>query len=90
LQQLFMLNSPFVQEQAAALAQRLKAESAGGTAKDRIERAYRLLYGRKPNDDELAWALEFTGVSNDAEAPDEAWQQYAHVLLAGNEFLFVD
>src|SRR5581483_12078149 len=39
LQQLFTLNSPFVQRQAAALARRLKAEAPGGS-EERSRRAY--------------------------------------------------
>src|SRR5205823_13600085 len=39
LQQLFVLNSPFIQQQAAGLARRLKAEAPRG-AESRIQRAY--------------------------------------------------
>src|SRR6266480_3852887 len=37
LQQLFVLNSPFVQQQAATLSQRLQAEAPGGV-EDRVRR----------------------------------------------------
>jgi hypothetical protein len=85
LQQLFVLNSPFVQQQADALARRLKAEvPAGGGA--RVRRAYALLFGRPPSDAEARLAADFlTGPGSDPE-----WAQYAQVLLGSNEFLFVD
>ena len=81
LQQLFTLNSPFLQSQAAALVKRLKTEAADDDA--RVRRAYLLLYGRPESENQLRVAREFLG-------SDEAWLQYAHVLLGSNEFLFVD
>src|SRR5439155_2802151 len=47
LQMLFTLNSPFVQQQSAALVRRLQAETPDDTAM-RVRRAYLLLYGRPP------------------------------------------
>jgi hypothetical protein len=89
LQQLFVLNSPFVRQQADALARRLRAEAGGVEA--RVGRAYRLLYAREARPREVALAVEFlTGGKPGAVPDDEAWRQYAQVLLGGNEFLFVD
>src|SRR4051812_45982215 len=47
LQQLFVLNSPFIQQQAAALSRRLKAEAPGGT-EARVRRASHLPSGPPP------------------------------------------
>src|SRR5262249_11566820 len=58
LQQLFVLNSPFIREQADALARRLKAEAPGGT-EARVQRAYRLLYGRAATAEQVRLAVEF-------------------------------
>jgi hypothetical protein len=85
LQKLFVLNSPFMVRQAEALRERL-AREAGEDARAQIERAYELLYGRSPDDDELALGLVFVGSS----AGEEQWTGYAHVLLGGNEMLIVD
>jgi len=56
--------------------------------KSRIERAYRLLFGREPEKAELKVALEFL------RQPDpptmSRWEQYAQVLLTSNEMLYVD
>jgi hypothetical protein len=90
LQQLFVLNSPFLQQQAAALVQRLKSE-APGSIEARVQRAYRLLYGRPATQKQVKLAREFLKAgSSDGAASDALWRQYAQVLLGSNEFLFVD
>ena len=90
LQQLFVLNSPFMAQQAEALAMRLKHDTKGGT-NAMMRRAYELLFGRVPTESEVQAALEFL-INGDSEkqATDERWQQYTQVLLGSNEFLFVD
>lgn len=88
LQKMFVLNSPFMVEQAKALAERLSADVPDGAyaAKyQRIDLAYRLLYGRPATDDEISLGLRFLGQST-----GDRMQQYAHVLLAANELLYVD
>ncbi len=90
LQKLFVLNSPFLVSQAASLAERLKTEVPGeGDQADqrRIDRAYRLLYGRPPSEKEVRLGLAFLGNGDDRLA---RWSQYTHVLLAANEMLFLD
>jgi hypothetical protein len=90
LQQLFVLNSPFLQQQASALAQRLKKEAANGN-EARITRAYQLLYQRPATATEARIALEFLSAAKPGSPESEAlWQQYAQVLLGSNEFLFID
>ena len=85
LQQLFALNGPLLRQEAALLAQRLGADvPAGGEA--RVRRAHALLFNRPPTERELKLALAFLG--DKPTAGD--WSRYAHVLLASNEFLFVD
>jgi hypothetical protein len=85
LQQLFALNSPFLRQQSLALARRLAVEAPAGDA-ECVRRAYRLLFGRDPTEAQVRLGLEFL-----ASGPkEEAWAQYAQVLLGGDEFLFVD
>ncbi len=86
LQLLFTLNSPLLQQQAAALARRLKAEVPEGGAA-RVRRAYRLLFGRPATETQIRVALEFLAGGPDSEA---LWQPYCQALLGSNEFLFVD
>jgi|SRR5579883_2104622 len=87
-QALFLLNSPFVQEQAKALATR--SEVAGVTATEAKVRAlYRVTLGRNPTRDEVALATEFVQ-DDDPKATFGRWPQLAQVLLLSNEFVFVD
>ncbi len=77
LQRLFMMNSTFVEEQAAGLSSRLSGDDA-----QRIRQACRLLYGRAPSAEELRMGLAFVGKSG--------WKEYARVLLNTNEFQWVN
>jgi hypothetical protein len=90
LQKMFVLNSPFMAEQAKAVADRLQSESLDDS--QRIELAYRLLYSRPPTEEELRLGIAFVGADSapDATASVASWPQYAHVLLAANELLYVD
>ena len=92
-QALFALNSDFVQDRAVAFA----AASLAAAAPDETERVswmYRRAFSRRPSSEEASAAVDFvhrqaaaleSGAS--AEIP---WQRLAHVLLAANEFHFVD
>jgi hypothetical protein len=80
LQLLFVLNSPFMRRQATALVSRLRA--TGSSDRERIRAGYRLLYGRAATAMEERLGVEFLH--------EAAWEQYAQVLLASNEFLYVD
>jgi hypothetical protein len=87
LQKLFVLNSPFMVAQAEALAERLRTEVAPDDDRQRMHRAYRLLYARPPTEQEIKLGLAFLVAGEDRPA---RWRQYAHVLLAANEMLFID
>jgi mono/diheme cytochrome c family protein len=83
LQRLFFLNSDFVIRQAERFAERLaRYAPAGGAARVRL--AYRLALGRDPSAKELQWGKEFVSEGGDS------WARYAQVLLASNEFLYVN
>ncbi|MFO0844674.1 MAG: DUF1553 domain-containing protein [Gemmataceae bacterium] len=83
-QSLYLMNSPFVQEQARALA----ARTEGGGDEARIDRLHRLVYGRPAAPEEVALGVAF--VRGPASGKLAAWEQYAQVLLLANEFAFVD
>jgi len=83
LQRLYFLNSNFVTLQSKALAQRLKNEG-GDNDRSRIQRAYRLLFGRLPSEEEIAIGVVFLGKGGDE------WPKYAQVLLASAEFSSVN
>jgi len=77
LQRLYMMNSGFVEEQAAALAKRLTGDNA-----ERVVQAYRILFSRGPSAEEFELGLAFLQKSN--------WNEYARVLLNTNEFEWVN
>jgi Protein of unknown function (DUF1553) len=97
IQALFMMNSPFVHEQADHLASRLIATKT--ESEKRIELAYHLVLGRLPSPDELhrsqIFLHEIEEKLKSSEVPAEsnqqtAWTSYAGVLLSSNEFIFVE
>jgi hypothetical protein len=77
LQRLFLMNSSFIEEQAAGLAQRLTGDDA-----QKVREAYRILFSRIPTGEELDLGLSFLRKNN--------WKEYARVLLNANEFLWVN
>jgi hypothetical protein len=88
LQGLYALNGPLLNGQARSLAERVRKE-CGDNAEASIERAYWLLYSRGPSDREKQLGLAF--LDKDPKAGRASrWVQYAHVLLASNEFLYVE
>ncbi len=94
LQQLFVLNSEFMIENAKALDQRLQAAKLPDD-RARIERAYELLYARQPGADEVKLALDYLSPTappahDGSDVKLTRWQRYAQALLAANEFLYVD
>ena len=86
LQQLFVLNSPFVQNRAAAIVDRVWN---AGDDRARVTTCYGLLFAREPTGRELDLAKRFVTGSTDAQARTQ-WELYVHTLLGTNEFLFVD
>src|SRR5262249_21959544 len=76
-QKLFMLNSPFVMAQATALAERISA-CGTETAGERMDKVYRLLFGRKACPEEMDLALEFLHKPNSGEM--SRWEQYVQAL----------
>jgi Protein of unknown function (DUF1553)/Protein of unknown function (DUF1549)/Planctomycete cytochrome C len=77
LQQLFVMNSPFLRDQGAALSQSVAKEL---DVNSKVRAMYRKALARDPSDRELALAVEYlaTGTITD----------YAHALLCTNEVIF--
>jgi hypothetical protein len=97
LQALYLMNAPFVREQASAFARRVMDGAAGD--RDRVRHACATAWAREPDGSELERALEFLAGCRDelrhagvaeGELEGEAWAGYARVLLASNEFFYVD
>jgi hypothetical protein len=81
-QELFFLNSGFVERRAQALAHRL---SERPDELSRIGNAYRILFGRAPAREELRLGENFLKANQ-----SDGWRSYAQALLNSNEFLFVN
>ncbi|MCA9220909.1 MAG: DUF1549 domain-containing protein [Planctomycetales bacterium] len=91
-QALFMMNSPFVMEQARSLIARPELARYEATD-ERVDALYRLLFGREASAQELEIGRQFieaTSADNNADAKLNAWEQYAQLLMLSNEFVFVD
>ncbi|MEW5975689.1 MAG: PSD1 and planctomycete cytochrome C domain-containing protein [Acidobacteriota bacterium] len=100
-QALYLMNSDFIRERSAKLARTLLSQPGNSDA-SRIEAGYLRILGREPTREELKEAVsylqEYREKANrtatreaalDAGNPT-AWQSLCHVLMASNEFIFVD
>ncbi|MFP6621536.1 MAG: PSD1 and planctomycete cytochrome C domain-containing protein [Pirellulaceae bacterium] len=88
LQGLYALNGPMMLTRSKELATRLLNEELESD-RERVSLAYQLLFAREPSERETKLALDFVGDTT-GKARENTWMQYAHVLLASNEFLFVN
>jgi len=75
-------------DSAKAFAGRLA--KAAPTDPERIAVAFQLAYGRQPTDAEQQLGLEFLGTTARPNDSLSAWEQYAQILLATNEFAWID
>jgi len=84
-QSLFLLNHNFTLTRSRQLAERLIQDVSNETLNVdvlRIQYAYRLLFSRRPS-------VEETDIARQIVA-DCGWEDFAHVLLCSNEFVYVD
>ena len=88
-QQLFVLNSEFMVRQAKAFSSRLHREIPSDD-QARIERGFRLAFGRLPTPEESELGLEYLAQSPDPDNDLTQWESYTQVLLGSNELLYVD
>lgn len=95
-QALFMMNSDFVYERADKLARELLAAQVSSEG-ERLSRAYLRILNRAPDAAETDSALSYIrtysqkyGASN-GQAPDVAgWRSLCHILMASNDFVYLD
>ncbi len=85
-QALYLMNHPFVLDQAKAAAQRLLAEQSLDDD-GRITLAYRRALGREPSEAERRIALKFLGETRDSQ---EAWAIFCQSLFASMDFRYVN
>lgn len=91
LQQLFVLNSAWMERQAEVMWSRLKPLETDAA---RIDACYRLMFSRQPTAAEQQVAIKFlTSSPPDAGtpvSPENQWKDYLQAMLGLNEFHFVD
>ena len=96
-QALFMINSPFVVEQARALVARPDFAADKGVSEWQVQQLYERALSRRAEPAEVESALHFLATEA-ARTPEPVpqpsglspWEKYAQVLLSTNEFVFVD
>jgi hypothetical protein len=89
-QALFLLNHPFVREQARAAARRLLADEPSRDEAMRLDRAYRLTLGRPPSGEERNLALRHLATDGGPSAAEDAWTELFHALFASADFRHLD
>ncbi|MBM3736794.1 MAG: DUF1553 domain-containing protein [Acidobacteria bacterium] len=86
-QALYLMNSPFVTERSASFAGKLLSGVPMPAA--RVERAYRTVFGRPPQADEIERDLHYIHGFPAGPNSLEAWASYCQALIASNEFIYV-
>lgn len=86
LQQLFVLNSGWMQGRGRSLADSV-AQLSG--PEDRVAALYRRALGRDPTDREIDLATQYLD-ERKRETGREPWEEYAHSLLGTNEISFLN
>ncbi|MBA4020052.1 MAG: hypothetical protein C0483_23035 [Pirellula sp.] len=99
-QALYLLNSPFVMDQAAAAGARLLAEEPAASDEARVERAFREALGRKPTDGEksavlAALARDSKSIDQNSEASSSdgrqvAWERVFQALFGCLDFRYLE
>jgi hypothetical protein len=93
LQALFLMNNPFVKEQAEGFARRVVRQSELPDV--RLELAFQSACGRNPTSLErergARYITQYQANTRSAGPSEvEAWTSYARILLCANEFLYLD
>jgi mono/diheme cytochrome c family protein len=97
-QALYVMNSPFVLDQARAFAANLLARTQVNDA-DRLKAAYMRAYSRPPTAAETgkglgyiaAYSARLAGTVPDAgRRREQAWASFCQLLFASNEFIYVN
>lgn len=88
-QALFLMNSEFVEDRAKALS----LQAASGSDADRMRKLYVRILGREATGSEVDDALSYLTKFRDRfpkRAPADAWMSISRILLASNEYIYLD
>lgn len=88
-QALFLMNSEFVEDRAKALSKQV----ATGSDADRMRHLYVRILGREATGTEVDDALSYLTKFREKfpkRTPDDAWMSIGRILLASNEYIYLD
>ena len=97
-QALYLLNSPFVQQQAKRFALQL-LDHRFSRDEDRVWRAHQMVLSRAPSAEETREALHYVHQASERfshngqsaeEARQTAWSSYCQLMFSLNEFVYVE
>jgi len=88
-QALFLMNSPFVIQQARQFVKRDEIAHAK-SEKQKVEAMYQLLWQRPAESSELRQAEQFLALRSATQTSLTPLEKYAQILLLSNELMFVD
>ena len=95
-QSLFIMNDPFVSQQAEVLARKV-ATLSGLSDEERIQWIYQRAFTRKANANEVGQALSFLKQQaevhkvkpKDVSTPVLVWKDYCHTIFNMKEFVYL-
>ncbi len=88
-QALYLMNSPFVMEEAQRAAEKLLSENPQVPQDQLLTRAYRQTLGREPGPEERAAAERFFTSQKTQASPQAQWAHLYHSLFASVDFRFL-
>jgi hypothetical protein len=92
-QMLFLMNDPFVQQQAEIWARRSLSELPDGSPEERIRHLFLAAYCREPSESETVRCLstlrQVDVLSEQPAATLESWTEVCHALFGVKEFMYV-
>ncbi len=90
-QMLFLMNDPFVHEQAEVWAHHLELEQPNASAEERLRLLFLEAFSREPSAQELDHCLETLRAMSDLGEQPKAnlWLELCHALFSAKEFIYV-
>jgi hypothetical protein len=92
-QMLFLMNDPFVHQQARVWARRLLSEMPDASTDDRIRHLFLAAFSRQPSEAEVAKCRstlnELNGSSEQEGGTLDAWTEICDALFGVKEFMYV-
>ena len=87
---LFMLNSPFLWQQAELMAERIEKE-AGKEPNAQVERIYLVAFARPPTAEERRLGIQFLEriPAKDDKGDKSVLGHYCHAIMGLNEFIYI-